>query len=692
MKRILVGVMAAMLAAAAQNSEAERQLKAAINAELVNGDLKAAIKQYAEIAAKYKNDRAVTAMALVHMAECHQKMGEAESRQIYERVLREYADQKEPAAKARMRLASLGGGVPSHSSIMTRQIWAGPNVADVGPVTADGRYVPYTDWGTGNIALHDLTTGENRDLTHKGTYMDSSEEGEEPVIAPDGKHVAYSWLGKELRYQLRVVGTTENAPSAPRVLYENQEVDWIAPYAWSPDGEWIAVQLQKKDRTAQIGLVNAATGALRVLKSIDWRLANSIFYSPDGRYLLFDLPAGDDTDQRDVFVLATDGSREIPAVMHPAFDVAMGWTPDGKQLLFASNRSGSMGVWALSFQNGRTQGSPVLIKSDIGQAWPLGVSRSGALYFGVRPHGQDLYEAAIDFESGKVISTPSPIVEEFVGANRTPDWSPDGKYLAYQSRRDPTGNGFDILAIRSLNSGEVRELHPKLSWFFGPRWAPDGRRIAVGASDRKGRNGIFTIDPQSGDVSPVVINQPGEYSVLPKWSPDGKKIYFRRGDLTKGQFTLVARDLATGNERLLLRATGEPWPLDISPDGRYLVFGKPDPISRQATLLILPVEGGEPRQVLQLPRPQEFGNFLTWTPDSRSILFRKRLAPTESDAGEVWLAAIDGSSTRQVHLNLANIHDIRIQPGTGKLALTGGIMSGEVWVMENFLSALTAKR
>jgi len=55
MKRILVGVMAAMLAAGASNSEAERQLKAAMNAELVNGDLKAAIKQYGEIAAKYKN-------------------------------------------------------------------------------------------------------------------------------------------------------------------------------------------------------------------------------------------------------------------------------------------------------------------------------------------------------------------------------------------------------------------------------------------------------------------------------------------------------------------------------------------------------------------------------------------------------------------------------------------------------------
>jgi outer membrane protein assembly factor BamD (BamD/ComL family) len=89
MKSILIGTLAAILVAGAQSNEAERQLKAAMNAELVNGDLKTAIKQYGEIAAKHKNDRAVAAMALVRMAEAYHKLGDAESRKVYERVLRE---------------------------------------------------------------------------------------------------------------------------------------------------------------------------------------------------------------------------------------------------------------------------------------------------------------------------------------------------------------------------------------------------------------------------------------------------------------------------------------------------------------------------------------------------------------------------------------------------------------------------
>src|SRR5690242_19247218 len=122
MKAILIGAMTAMLAAGAQN-EAERQLKAAMNADLVNGDLKAAIKQYGEIAAKYRSDRGVTAMALVHMAECYQKMGDAESRKIFERVVREYGDQKEAVTLARVRL---GGTAAQNTGIVTRQVWTGP--------------------------------------------------------------------------------------------------------------------------------------------------------------------------------------------------------------------------------------------------------------------------------------------------------------------------------------------------------------------------------------------------------------------------------------------------------------------------------------------------------------------------------------------------------------------------------------
>src|SRR5262245_53915982 len=85
----------------AKDDRAQVALQAAIKTETVDGDLKGAIRQYGEIVAKHKTDRAVAATALVHMAECYRKQGDAEAQRIYERVVREYADQKEAVAAAR---------------------------------------------------------------------------------------------------------------------------------------------------------------------------------------------------------------------------------------------------------------------------------------------------------------------------------------------------------------------------------------------------------------------------------------------------------------------------------------------------------------------------------------------------------------------------------------------------------------
>src|SRR5581483_8297647 len=72
---------------------AEAALKAAMDKEVVEGDLKGAIEQYKKIA--QSKDRAIAARALVRMAECYQKLGDAESRRIYELLVNKYADQKE---------------------------------------------------------------------------------------------------------------------------------------------------------------------------------------------------------------------------------------------------------------------------------------------------------------------------------------------------------------------------------------------------------------------------------------------------------------------------------------------------------------------------------------------------------------------------------------------------------------------
>src|SRR5262245_21350904 len=93
----------AMLTAQGGRS-ADVQMKAAQQKAEVQGDLKGAIEDYKTIVAVAGSNRALTAQALVRMAECYQKLGDAESRTIYVRLLREFGDQKDAVAVARAKL------------------------------------------------------------------------------------------------------------------------------------------------------------------------------------------------------------------------------------------------------------------------------------------------------------------------------------------------------------------------------------------------------------------------------------------------------------------------------------------------------------------------------------------------------------------------------------------------------------
>ena len=197
---VVIAMLAATLAAGAQTrDDAARMLKAARNAELVDGDLGAAIRQYDAIIARFRtSDRAVTAEALVRKAECFQKQGNAEARKIYEQVVREYADQKDAVA---MATARLGGAPALQAAQAARAVWTGPKVdSPQSSLSPDGRFISFPDWDTGNLGLHDVVTGADRLLTSTGTLKSGGEAyAEESAISRDGTQVAYVWWdGREL--------------------------------------------------------------------------------------------------------------------------------------------------------------------------------------------------------------------------------------------------------------------------------------------------------------------------------------------------------------------------------------------------------------------------------------------------------------------------------------------------------------
>ena len=115
---------------------------------------------------------------------------------------------------------------------------------------------------------------------------------------------------------------------------------------WTPDGKRIAVQLQRRDRSAQIGLLATADGSFVPLQSTDWRGSTRLFLSPDASLLAYDLLDESGIGTRDVFVMRIDGGARFSVAPHAAEESVFGWAPDGKSLLFVSDRSGSKDLWA----------------------------------------------------------------------------------------------------------------------------------------------------------------------------------------------------------------------------------------------------------------------------------------------------------------------------------------------------------
>ena len=100
----------------------------------------------------------------------------------------------------------------------------------------------------------------------------------------------------------------------------------------------------------------------------------------DGKYLAYDRPAADNTEQRDVCVLATTGAAKLPLWSAPA--TTLSWA--GPTTANASSSPVTEAVpWdcgAGHWQNGKIAGSPELLKTDIGQILGLGVTDGGKLY------------------------------------------------------------------------------------------------------------------------------------------------------------------------------------------------------------------------------------------------------------------------------------------------------------------------
>lgn len=669
--------------------------------ERAEGNLQAAIQIYAHIVKEFPNNRELAAKALVEMGDCYEKLGKSGAEKAYRRVLHDYADQSTEANEARARLAALEHGGTQGKEMVAQRVWAAPDVDVEGGVTANGRYLSFVDWDTGDLAVHDLVTSQNRRVTHKGSWSNSGEFAENSVPSPDGRQIAYAWYKSDY-YQLRVVGTDG---SNPRVLYNNPNVGYLEPKSWSPDGKKILTTFfEKPGRIVEIAEVSVADRSTRILKVVKNRNGvTHAMFSPDGRVIAYDVRPSGNSRVRDIHIMSNEGSNDMPLVQSPADDYLLGWAPDGRSIIFASDRTGNYEVWDLRVFDGKAAGSPRRLKTDAGSDWwPMGLTRDGSLYYGIENWIVDDYVASFDFSTGKLLKAPVPISQQFTGRNSGGAWSRDGKYVAYLKRSVRPGSASHPLftiVIRSLESGRERIVIPKLKGvapIFGVSWSADGRSLYVTGDNGKGLGGIFRIDAQTGDASILFKPTPQLSFEHTEELAQGNIFVVHQSEGGKKTHQLVVHNLKSGQERVLFQVA-EPAGIGgfaVSPDGRQVAFttgGEPGGVS---DLRVVPMAGGDTRVLFHLKSPEALAGMgsLAWTRDGKYIVFGKGTTLWTQRKVELYEISAQGGEPRDLGLSMPAIQRLHIHPDGHRLLFESDGHSAEVWVIHNVLSTLKASR
>lgn len=183
--------------------------------------------------------------------------------------------------------------------------------------------------------------------------------------------------------------------------------------------------------------------------------------SPDGRRLVFDSDRGGD---KDLWMMPLDGDGLLQLTADPGPDWAPRWSGDGEKIAFYTARTGNRDIWVMPARGG--------------------------------PVRQITRDPADDLR---------------------PVWSPDGREIAFDAGR---GGNQDIW-VTPAEGGEARQITDDPATDRRPQWSPDGKSLLF-ISNRSGEDRLWRL-PVTGGPAEMVSRRFASYA---RWSSDGTTVYF----------------------------------------------------------------------------------------------------------------------------------------------------------------------
>lgn len=479
-----------------------------------------------------------------------------------------------------------------------------------------------------------------------------------PAPSPDGKQIAFSCQG-----DLWLVASTGGEA---RRLTVHEGYDY-API-WSPDGTRIAFTSDRYGND-DVFVLNLRNGSIQRLTFWSGR-DRALGWTPDGKAVIFEssrdwepygaegcayvapLSGGTPYRLHDIpgtyAVLSPDGERAAFIRRDSAWwrkgyrgsasgdiwihhlkqnrfvrltqdnipDTQPLWSPNGKTLYFLSERDGTHNLWAIDVAS-RAVKQLTRYRGD-GIRFPQ-IARNANLI--AYEQGMDI--CTLDPVSGEIhilqivapaadVRKPQESWQQVRGDVSEFAVAPNGKEVAFVVRGE-------VFVTRYPDGGTARRLTETVEPESGLTWSPDSKSL-VFASERDGTTSLYLVtsdDPEEPRLRRTsklkterLTNSP-QPDTSPVFSPDGKKIAFRRGN-----GDLVLLDMETRKERILLHH----WNLGRfvwSPDSRWIAYELEDN-EYNSDIYILSIENGKSVNVSRHPNNDINPS---WSADGRALAF-----------------------------------------------------------------------
>jgi len=510
-----------------------------------------------------------------------------------------------------------------HPEVAMLRLTTNGRVAQVA-ISPDGKYVAYVtrEGGKQGLWVTHVPTTSNIQIISPAEVLYQGLS-----FTPDGNYIDYVKAEKNSSkgsvYQIAVLG------GASKRLFE----DVSSAISFSPDRSRIAFF---RGDPAEAALVVADPDGSRQRKLASRQApdsydvsANGPSWSPDGRLIACFATGHDEKGSFSnvALVRTEDGIEE--KVYPNQWRIAEGlvWCGDGSGLLIAASDDSSVyqQIWHLAYPSGVLR----RITNDVHGYIGVGLTADSHMLVTMQ---RNVFSSIWLAPNGKASQARQISFGTFDGRNGF-SWTPDGR-IVYTSRASGTKNV--DLWIMDSDGRNTRQLTIDSGMNYAPYVTNDGRWV-VFVSNRAGNFDVWRMDIEGENQRQLTD---GVFDFEPQCTSDGKWVVFVREDSGKPIVWKVPFD---GGTPVSLTDAYSISPA-VSPDSKLVACNyageAENPTYKTA---LLPIEGGEPVRLFELPPNMPYQSFIHWTPDGRALTY----AGIRGDA-KIWLQPIDGGPPKEL--------------------------------------------